>query len=69
MRQPDELEFATARLSTGPGLRYAEGGDSRGESIVFLHAYVDSWFTFSRVLPLLSPVPRLRARPARSRGV
>ena len=55
MRRSNEVEFATARLSTGPRLRYAERGDREGEAIVFLHAYVDSWFTFSRVLPLLSP--------------
>lgn len=33
---------------------YAEQGDPRGEAIIFLHAYVDSWFSYSRVLPLLS---------------
>ena len=53
MRQPDEVEFATVRLSAGPRLRYAERGDRIGEAIIFLHAYVDSWFTFSRVLALL----------------
>lgn len=54
MRQPDDLKFATVRLSTGPRIHYAERGDPEGRSIVFLHAYADSWFSYGRVLPLLS---------------
>jgi non-heme chloroperoxidase len=54
MRQPNGVEFATVHLATGPRLHYAERGDREGEAIVFLHAYTDSWFAFSRVLPLLS---------------
>ena len=68
MRRLDEVAFATARLSAGPRLRYAERGDRRGEAIVFLHAYVDSWFTFSRVLPLLSPQYRAFAPDQRGHG-
>jgi pimeloyl-ACP methyl ester carboxylesterase len=48
------VRFATVRLSTGLQLRYAEQGDREGEAIIFLHAYADSWYWFSRVLPLLS---------------
>ena len=48
------VEFATTRLSTGLRVHYAEQGDREGEAIIFLHAYVDSWFSYSRVLPLLS---------------
>jgi non-heme chloroperoxidase len=56
MNQPIGIEFATTPpLSTGVRLHYAERGDPRGEAIVFLHGYSDSWFSFSRVLPLLSP--------------
>ena len=54
MHQPKDVEFATVHLSTGPRLRYAERGDRTGKAILFLHAYVDSWYWFSRVLPLLS---------------
>jgi non-heme chloroperoxidase len=50
-----QLRFATARLSSGPRLHYAEQGDPGGEAIVFLPAYADSWFSYSRVLPLLPP--------------
>jgi pimeloyl-ACP methyl ester carboxylesterase len=55
MHQPNGVEFATTHLMTDVTLHYAERGDRTGEVIVFLHAYVDSWFTFSRILPLLSP--------------
>jgi pimeloyl-ACP methyl ester carboxylesterase len=54
MHQPNGVEFATTHLSTGLRVHYAEQGDREGEPIVFLHAYVDSWFSYSRVLPLLS---------------
>ena len=54
MHQPNDVQFATIRLSTGPRLHYAERGDRMGQAIVFLHAYVDSWFSYSLVLPLLS---------------
>ena len=55
MYQPSGVEFGTTRLSTGLQVHYAEQGDPEGEAIVFLHAYVDSWLSYSRVLPLLSP--------------
>jgi pimeloyl-ACP methyl ester carboxylesterase len=50
-----QLRFATARLASGPRVHYAEQGDPDGEAIVFLPAYTDSWFSYSRVLPLLPP--------------
>lgn len=49
------LRLATTRLATGPRLHYAEQGDRPGEAIIFLHAYTDSWSSYSRVLPLLPP--------------
>jgi non-heme chloroperoxidase len=45
--------FATSRLATGPQVHYAEQGDPGGEPILFLPAYADSWFSYSRVLALL----------------
>jgi len=41
------------RLPDGPQLHYAEQGDANGEPILLLHGWPDSWFSFSRVLPLL----------------
>jgi non-heme chloroperoxidase len=68
MNQPNGVEFATAQLATGPRLHYAERGDRKGEAIVFLHAYVDSWYWFSRVLPLLSPEYHAFAPDQRGHG-
>jgi non-heme chloroperoxidase len=60
------VRFANIRVATGPRLHYAEHGDSDGEPVVFLHGWPDSWFSFSRVLPLL---PRsLRAIAVDQRG-
>jgi pimeloyl-ACP methyl ester carboxylesterase len=47
------VRFGTTRIATGPRLHYAERGDSDGQTILFLHGWPDSWFSFSRVLPLL----------------
>ena len=54
MHQPNGVEFATTRLRTGVTLHYAEQGDPTGEAIILLHGYSDSWYSFSRVLRLLS---------------
>jgi non-heme chloroperoxidase len=60
------MRFATAPIATGPRLHYAEYGDPQGEPIVFLHGWPDSWFSFSRVLPLLPE--RLHAFAPDQRG-
>ncbi len=53
MGQPNEVEFPlyTSRRVCGCA---TPNGEFRGEAIVFLHAYADSWYWFSRMLPLLS---------------
>jgi non-heme chloroperoxidase len=68
MHQPNGVEFATTHLSTGLRVHYAEQGDREGEAIVFLHAYIDSWFSYSRVLPLLSPSYHAFAPDQRGHG-
>jgi pimeloyl-ACP methyl ester carboxylesterase len=62
------VRFATARLSTGPRLHYAEQGDTDGNPILFLHGWPDSWFSFSRVLALLPPQHRAFAPDQRGYG-
>jgi non-heme chloroperoxidase len=52
-QQVPQLRFATTRLGSGPRIHYGEQGDPGGEPIVFLPGYSDSWFSWSRVLPLL----------------
>jgi non-heme chloroperoxidase len=68
MHQWNGVEFATTRLSTGLRVHYAEQGDREGEAIIFLHAYVDSWFSYGRVLPLLSPSYHAFAPDQRGHG-
>ncbi len=55
MHPPDDVKFATTPLATGARLHYAERGDPEWEAIIFLHGYSDSWYSYSRVLPLISP--------------
>jgi non-heme chloroperoxidase len=54
-RTNTRFRFGVARLETGPLIRYAEQGDPAGEPLLFLHGYTDSWYSFSRLLPLLEP--------------
>src|SRR5215216_797283 len=68
MHQPNDVEFATAPLPTDVALHYAERGDREGEAIIFLHGYSDSWHSFSRVLPLLSPEYHAFALTQRGHG-
>ena len=68
MHRPKGVRFATTRLSTGLRVHYAERGNPTGEALVFLHAYVDSWFSYSRVLPLLSAEHRAFAPDQRGHG-
>ena len=62
------LRFATSRLATGPQVHYAEQGDPGGETIVLLPAYADSWFSYSRVLPLLPTRDHAYAMDQRGHG-
>lgn len=68
MHQPNDVQFTTTRLSTGLQVHYAEQGNPKGEAIVFLHAYADSWFSYARVLPLLSHGYRALAPDQRGHG-
>ena len=68
MHQLNDVQFSTTQLATGVTLHYAEKGDPTGEAIIFLHGYSDSWFSFSRVLPLLSPEYHAFALTQRGHG-
>jgi flagellar biosynthesis regulator FlbT len=45
--------FATISLKTGVKLHYAAQGNETGQPIIMLYGYSDSWFSFSRIMPLL----------------
>lgn len=62
------MRFDTLRLSAGLRIHYAESGDAGGTPVVFVHGWPDSWFSFSRVLPLLPATLRLIASDQRGFG-
>jgi non-heme chloroperoxidase len=62
------IRFDAVRLQNGLHLHYAEGGNPEGQPVVFLHGWPDSWFTFSRVLPLLPASIRALAVDQRGFG-
>lgn len=55
-------------LPTGVRLRYREQGDPAGRPVILLHGYADSWFSFSRVLPLLPEAWHVYALDQRGHG-
>jgi pimeloyl-ACP methyl ester carboxylesterase len=62
------LHVQSVVLSTGIRLRYASQGDPLGAACIFLPAYADSWFSYSRLLPLLPDAVRLYAVDQRGHG-
>lgn len=61
-------KFSTIRLSTGVRMHFAEHGPAAGETLILLHGYSDSWFSFSRVIPLLPSSYRVFALDLRGHG-
>lgn len=60
--------FGAIDVATGVKLHYAETGPADGQPVVFLHGYSDSWFSFSRILPLLPTTYRAFALDLRGHG-
>jgi non-heme chloroperoxidase len=58
MHQPNGMKLSTTCLATDLRVHYAEQGNPTGDAVIFHHAYVDSWFSYSRVLSLLSRTPQ-----------
>ena len=63
---PPVLRLRNAGLPDCLRLHYAESGDPAGPAILFLHGWPDSWFSYSRILPLLPD--RYRALVPDQRG-
>lgn len=64
----DAPRFGDVRLSTGIRMHFAEQGESRGEPIILLHGYSDSWFSYSRVMTPLAREARVYALDMRGHG-
>ena len=56
------------RLSNGVTLHYASQGPRTGPAVILIHGYSDSWFSFSRILPLLPRERRVIAPDMRGHG-
>jgi non-heme chloroperoxidase len=62
------MRFDHVALGTGIRIHCAEHGSASGAPVVFLHGWPDSWFSFSRVLPLLPETVRAIAVDQRGFG-
>ena len=60
--------FDHVRLSTGVRYHFAEQGPAGGEPVILLHGYSDSWFSWSRVLPLFPAEWKVYALDQRGQG-
>ena len=60
--------LAEVQLATGLRMRYAVQGDPGGMPVVLLHGVTDSWFSWSRVMPLLPAGWRVYALDQRGHG-
>lgn len=58
----------TTVLGTGIRMHHVDQGDPHGEPLVLVHGYADSWFSFSRLLPLLDAGYRVHAVDLRGHG-
>ncbi|HYR11913.1 MAG TPA: alpha/beta hydrolase [Longimicrobium sp.] len=63
-----QVHLREVTLPSGVRLQYAETGRPDGEPIILLHGYTDSWFSYSRVLPLLAPKYRAISITQRGHG-
>ena len=62
------VAFDTVRLSTGVALNVAERGDASGPAVIMLHGLSDTWYSFSRIMPLLPSRLRVLAVDQRGHG-
>jgi len=65
---PAPTSLSHVRLSNGVTLHFAAQGPKTGPAVVMLHGFTDSWFSFSRVLPLLPADLRVIAPDMRGHG-
>ncbi|MGH9222019.1 MAG: alpha/beta fold hydrolase [Vicinamibacterales bacterium] len=65
---PAPMSLHHVRLSNGLTLHFAAQGPKTGPAVVLLHGFTDSWFSFSRVLPLLPADLRVIAPDMRGHG-
>lgn len=62
------LSTSHVRLANGVTLHVATQGPGSGPAVIMLHGFTDSWFSFSRVLPLMASDMRIIAADMRGHG-
>jgi non-heme chloroperoxidase len=67
-RVEHDFETATVVLPGDVRLNYVRGGPNDGRAVLMLHGISDSWFSFSRVMPLLPSDVRFVALDQRGHG-
>jgi pimeloyl-ACP methyl ester carboxylesterase len=68
-KRPDGgAQLNSVALSTGVTMEYAERGHGKGKVVIFLHGYLDSYFSFSQVMDLLPPQYHAYALTQRGHG-
>ena len=60
--------FGDAHLPSGVRLHCVQQGPPTAPAVLMLHGYTDSWYSFSRVLPLLPPDLRFIVPDQRGHG-
>ena len=60
--------LASVRLPSGIALNVATQGPATGPAVIMLHGLSDSWFSFSRVMPLFPAELRIVAPDQRGHG-
>jgi non-heme chloroperoxidase len=63
-----DVRLSRVRLASGVELEVAEAGASTGTPVLFLHGYIDSWFSFSAILERLPPGVRAIVPSQRGHG-
>ncbi|HSN88414.1 MAG TPA: alpha/beta hydrolase [Thermoanaerobaculia bacterium] len=67
---PEDLGLSShsVKLETGIDMHYVEKGTGKGNVLIFLHGYTDSWRSFERNLPLVSDRFHVYALDQRGHG-
>jgi pimeloyl-ACP methyl ester carboxylesterase len=60
--------FGSVNTRTGLQMHYAEQGDERGEPVILLHGYTDSWFSYSLAMKQLPANLHVYAPDLRGHG-
>lgn len=67
-REANGPRFGSVNTRTGLQMHYAEQGDERGQPVILLHGYTDTWFSYSLALKQLPANLHVYALDLRGHG-